>query len=60
MPDLQSRAVNSAISALKQSLAAGLPNLDRIRMDPTFSKIRESSEFKLLLRAANHGDKPEK
>jgi tetratricopeptide (TPR) repeat protein len=59
MTDLQSRALNSAMRALKQAQNAGLPNLDRIRMDPTFSKIRESPEYKLLLAPAKLGDKPE-
>jgi tetratricopeptide (TPR) repeat protein len=47
--DLKSRAVKSAINALQQALGAGLPNLDQVRTEPIFAKIRETSEFKTLL-----------
>jgi tetratricopeptide (TPR) repeat protein len=47
--DLKSRAVKSAINALQQAIGAGLPNLDQVRTEPIFAKIRETGEFKTLL-----------
>ncbi len=47
--ELRDRAVKSALHALQQALVAGLPNLDRIRTEPTFQKIRGTNAFQKLL-----------
>lgn len=48
--ELRNRAVKSAIEALRQALEAGLPNLDQVRAEPIFAKIRQTDEFKELLK----------
>lgn len=48
--DLKRRAIQLALQTIQQAQAAGLPNLDKVRSDAAFAKIREAEEFKELLK----------
>jgi serine/threonine-protein kinase len=49
-PEARDRSVTLAIQALQQARKAGLPNLNQVRTEDTFKQIRETPEFKELLR----------
>ncbi len=48
--ELRNSAVKLAVQALRQALAAGFAEREKIANDPLFSKIRETNEFRMFLK----------